>query len=65
VAPFEKEFSASTLIVKGSNRDTAWFSMLDSEWPARKAALERQLWRGWTAEVVAFGGKPLKSRWLL
>ncbi|HEX4487982.1 MAG TPA: GNAT family protein [Terriglobales bacterium] len=29
------------LIVKGRNRDTAWFSMLDSEWPARKAAFER------------------------
>ncbi|WP_159729547.1 GNAT family N-acetyltransferase [Methylosinus sp. Ce-a6] len=26
------------MIVKGRNRDTAWFSMLDSEWPARKAA---------------------------
>jgi RimJ/RimL family protein N-acetyltransferase len=26
------------LIVKGRSRDTAWFSMLDSEWPARKAA---------------------------
>jgi RimJ/RimL family protein N-acetyltransferase len=31
------------LIVKGRNRDTAWFSMLDSEWPARKAAFERWL----------------------
>lgn len=31
------------MIVKGRNRDTAWFSMLDSEWPARKAALERWL----------------------
>jgi RimJ/RimL family protein N-acetyltransferase len=31
------------MIVKGSNRDTAWFSMLDSEWPARKAAFERWL----------------------
>jgi RimJ/RimL family protein N-acetyltransferase len=30
-------------IVKGRNRDTAWFSMLDSEWPARKAAYERWL----------------------
>ncbi|MBV8753127.1 MAG: GNAT family N-acetyltransferase [Hyphomicrobiales bacterium] len=30
-------------IVKGRNRDTAWFSMLDSEWPARKAAFERWL----------------------
>src|SRR3569833_203330 len=27
-------------IVKGQNRDTAWFSMLDSEWPARRAAFE-------------------------
>jgi RimJ/RimL family protein N-acetyltransferase len=31
------------LIVKGRNRDTAWFSMLDSEWPACKAAFERWL----------------------
>jgi hypothetical protein len=26
------------MVVKGRNRDTAWFSMLDSEWPARKRA---------------------------
>jgi len=31
------------MIVKGRNRDTAWFAMLDSEWPARKAAFERWL----------------------
>ena len=31
------------MIVKGCNRDTAWFSMLDSEWPKRKAAFERWL----------------------
>jgi hypothetical protein len=31
------------LIAKGRNRDNAWFSMLDSEWPARKAAFERWL----------------------
>jgi RimJ/RimL family protein N-acetyltransferase len=30
-------------IVKGRNRDTAWFSMLDTEWPTRKAAYERWL----------------------
>ncbi|HSM79228.1 MAG TPA: GNAT family protein [Bryobacteraceae bacterium] len=30
-------------IVKGRNRDTAWFSMLDSEWPAIKANFERWL----------------------
>jgi RimJ/RimL family protein N-acetyltransferase len=31
------------MIVKGRNRDTAWYSMLDSEWPARKAEFERWL----------------------
>ncbi len=31
------------MIVKGRNRDTAWLAMLDSEWPARKAAYERWL----------------------
>jgi RimJ/RimL family protein N-acetyltransferase len=31
------------MIVKGRNRDTAWFAMLDHEWPARKAAFERWL----------------------
>jgi RimJ/RimL family protein N-acetyltransferase len=31
------------LIAKGRNRDNAWFSMLDSEWPARKANFERWL----------------------
>jgi RimJ/RimL family protein N-acetyltransferase len=30
-------------IEKGQNRDTAWFSMLDSEWPARKREFERWL----------------------
>jgi RimJ/RimL family protein N-acetyltransferase len=31
------------VIVKGRNRDTAWYAMLDHEWPARKAAYERWL----------------------
>jgi RimJ/RimL family protein N-acetyltransferase len=31
------------MIVKGRNRDTAWHSMLDGEWPARKANFERWL----------------------
>ena len=31
------------LIVKGRNRDSAWYSMLDTEWPACKAAFERWL----------------------
>jgi RimJ/RimL family protein N-acetyltransferase len=31
------------MIVKGRNRDTAWFSMLDTEWPAVKRAFEAWL----------------------
>ena len=31
------------LIAKGRNRDNAYFSMLDSEWPQRKASFERWL----------------------
>ena len=31
------------MIVKGRSRDTAWFSMLDREWPQRKVAFERWL----------------------
>jgi RimJ/RimL family protein N-acetyltransferase len=30
-------------IVKGRNRDTAWFRILDREWPAVKARLEAML----------------------
>jgi RimJ/RimL family protein N-acetyltransferase len=31
------------MVVKGSNRDTAWYAMLDSEWPTRRQAFERWL----------------------
>lgn len=31
------------MISKGRNRDTAWFAMMDHEWPARKAAFDRWL----------------------
>ncbi len=31
------------MISKGGNRDTAWFSMIDSEWPLLNAALENWL----------------------
>jgi RimJ/RimL family protein N-acetyltransferase len=31
------------MIAKGRNRDTAYYSMLDSEWPSRKAEFERWL----------------------
>jgi RimJ/RimL family protein N-acetyltransferase len=31
------------MIVKGRNRDTAWYSMLDGEWPRTRAAFRRWL----------------------
>jgi len=31
------------MVVKGQNRDTAWFAMLDHEWPARRRAFEAWL----------------------
>jgi len=31
------------MIIKGRNRDTAWYSMLDGEWPERRARFERWL----------------------
>ena len=39
---FEGVFRQATTY-KGRNRDTAWFSVLDSEWPALKARFERWL----------------------
>ncbi len=31
------------MIVKGRNRDTSWYAMMDHEWPARKRAFEAWL----------------------
>ena len=31
------------MIVKGENRDTAWYSLIDGEWPACRTALEHWL----------------------
>jgi hypothetical protein len=31
------------MVVKGENRDTAWFAMIDADWPRIKAAMERWL----------------------
>jgi hypothetical protein len=31
------------MIIKGKNRDSAWYSMLDGEWPARKGRFEAWL----------------------
>jgi RimJ/RimL family protein N-acetyltransferase len=39
---FEGTFRQAA-IVKGRNRDTAWFSIIDSEWPAIECRLDRWL----------------------
>lgn len=31
------------MVIKGRNRDTAWFAMMDHEWPARRRAFETWL----------------------
>jgi hypothetical protein len=31
------------VVYKGRNRDTAWFSVIDSEWPLLRTAFERWL----------------------
>jgi len=31
------------VVYKGRNRDTAWFSIIDGEWPRVKSALQRWL----------------------
>lgn len=31
------------MVAKGRNRDTAWFSLLDREWPAAKASIQARL----------------------
>jgi len=39
---YEGLFRQAT-VYKGRNRDTAWFSIIDREWPARRAAFEAWL----------------------
>jgi hypothetical protein len=31
------------MVIKGRNRDTAWFSIIDGEWPVVRAAFEAWL----------------------
>ncbi|HYA07349.1 MAG TPA: GNAT family protein, partial [Xanthobacteraceae bacterium] len=40
---YEGTFRQYMITKEGRNRDNAWFSMLDSEWPVRKANFERWL----------------------
>ncbi|QRE75083.1 GNAT family N-acetyltransferase [Methylobacterium aquaticum] len=43
------------MIVKGRNRDTAWFSMLDSEWPQIRQGFDR-----WLDPANLAGGQSLR-----
>jgi RimJ/RimL family protein N-acetyltransferase len=45
------------MIGRGRNRDTAWYAMLDGDWPARKAAFERWL----APENFDSGGRQIAS----
>lgn len=55
------------MIVKGENRDTAWYSMLDFEWPDRRKKLE--IWLrpenfhedGTQRQSLAASGSPLRG----
>ncbi|PVZ10486.1 MULTISPECIES: GNAT family N-acetyltransferase [unclassified Pseudomonas] len=44
------------MVVKGHNRDTAWFSMLDNEWPALERAFE-----AWLSDDNFEEGKQLRT----
>lgn len=44
------------MVVKGQNRDTAWYSMIDGEWPAIGAGFEQ-----WLSEENQSGSGQLKS----
>jgi RimJ/RimL family protein N-acetyltransferase len=44
------------MIVKGKNRDTAWFSIIDSEWPTRKANFQTYLAADTGVSLAALNG---------
>jgi RimJ/RimL family protein N-acetyltransferase len=43
------------MIVKGRNRDTAWYAMTGDEWPEARARLEK-----WLYETPREGGRPIR-----
>lgn len=45
------------LVIKGRNRDTDWFSLLDSEWPAAATAFQKWL----AADNFTDGGEQIRS----
>ena len=44
------------MIVKGRNRDTAWYAMTEDDWKAARLRLER-----WLYEIPRTAGRPEKS----
>lgn len=46
------------MVVRGGNRDTDWFSMLDQEWPQRKAAMERWLYGDDSVSLRELNARP-------
>lgn len=44
------------MIVKGRNRDTAWYAMIDDEWPGARARLEE-----WLYETPREAGRPVRG----
>jgi N-acetyltransferase len=42
-ATFEGVFRKHMIVRGGERRDSAWYSVIDDDWPAVKAALERKL----------------------
>lgn len=47
------------MVIKDHNRDTAWFSMLDSEWPSRRAEFEAWL----SPDNFDLSGRQRRSLW--
>ena len=39
------------MVIKGRNRDTSWYGMLDRDWPAIKENMETWLYRNASGEI--------------
>ena len=48
------------MIVKGRNRDTAWFAMLDGDWPVLKTHMEKWLYGGEDCSLFALNQPQLR-----
>ena len=48
------------MVIKDRNRDTAWFAMLDSDWPALKDHMEKWLYSGEECSLFALNQPQLR-----